>query len=196
MEEVCFRAVSFGRTPVMDYIAVATNGRIRTSSETSGCSVPLTDQTNKNVVPPFCQKGTEAKIPLRGEDAVMTPVNTDFTSAESHTFFFVILSDIPKIDLIPGKSASLQCALITFGRTRGCKSLRLRWLDEAEAEIQSDSEHRIQRHSSCNVTLTVSFKSPGTKKLKCRATQLLPSRPWEQLRASVELWVKVPGIYL
>lgn len=64
----------------------------------------------------------------------------------------------------------------------------LTWLDEAGAEVQADSEHRLERVSDCNVTLTVNFKSPGVKKLKCRAIV------WSQVKALAELWVTVPGV--
>lgn len=93
--------------------------------------------------------------------------------------------------MIPGKAASLQCVLLTYGRRADCKEqhVQLRWLDEADAEVQADSEHQVEQDSDCNVTLTVNFKSPGVKKLKCRATVR------EHVRTSAELWVTVSGVY-
>lgn len=89
-----------------------------------------------------------------------------------------------------GKPASLQCVLLTYGRHTVCgKKVRLRWLDEAGADMEADSEHRVERGSDCNVTLTVTFKSPGIKKIRCQVTVNKSNR------TSVELWVKVPGVY-
>lgn len=94
-----------------------------------------------------------------------------------------------EINLIPGKSASLQCVLLNYGRSGGCgdQPVCLRWLDKAGDEIQADSEHQVSRDSACNITLTVKFESPGNKQLKCQATT------GQQIRTA-ELWVKVPGV--
>lgn len=69
------------------YIAVATNGRIQTRSEMSGCRLPITDQTARTPLPRFCQKGTEVLIPQNGEGTVKTPGHPDIISAALYTHY-------------------------------------------------------------------------------------------------------------
>lgn len=69
-----------------DFIAVATNGRIQTRSETrSGCSLPITNQADGVVLPRFCQRGTGVPFPQQGEDAVKTPGNPPLIPDALHT---------------------------------------------------------------------------------------------------------------
>lgn len=94
---------------------------------------------------------------------------------------------------MPGKTVSLQCILLAYVKQGNCSAqlqrVSLTWVDEAGAEIREDSHHRIIRESSCDVTLTVTFQSPGNKKFRCQATVD------EQVQTSVELWVRFPGLY-
>lgn len=95
---------------------------------------------------------------------------------------------------MPGKAVSLQCVLLTYVQLGHCDlhlhQLSLTWVDEAGAEIQEDSQHRIKQRSSCDVTLTVTFQSPQNKKFRCRAAV------GEEVRTSVEFRVRVPGLYM
>lgn len=83
---VCLHMWSFAK----DFIAVATNARIQTTSEMSGCRLPITDQTDRTVLHRFCQKGREVPVPQSGEGTVKTSGNPDFISAALYTHFFCL----------------------------------------------------------------------------------------------------------
>lgn len=110
-----------------------------------------------------------------------------------HFFFLVAPPATPELNLTPGKTVSLQCVLLTYVKLGHCgarlRRVSLTWVDEAGAEIQEDSQHRIKKGSSCDVTLTVTFQSPGNKKFRCQATVD------EQVQTSVELSLRVLGLY-
>lgn len=93
---------------------------------------------------------------------------------------------------MPGKPVSLQCVLLAYLKLGNCGAQRqhvsLTWVDEAGVEVQEDSQHQIERESSCDVTVTVTFQSPGLRKFRCRATV------GEQVQTSVELSLRVPGL--
>lgn len=110
-----------------------------------------------------------------------------------HFSLFLAPSATPELNLMPGKTVSLQCILLAYVKQGHCSAqlqqVSLTWVDEAGAEIREDSHHRIIKESSCDITLTVTFLSPGDKKFRCQATVD------EQVQTSVELWVRVPGLY-
>ncbi|TWW69038.1 hypothetical protein D4764_19G0008360 [Takifugu flavidus] len=157
---VCLRMWRLNQRSTADYIAVATAGLIKARSERSSeCHLPIKEE--KDQIVEICTNGTQ--VPFAKKDVLNISLNW-------------------------GKSASLQCVLLAYGR-RKCseQKVRLRWLDEAGADMEAHSEHRVDRDSDCNVTLTVTFKSPGIKKLRCQVTANKESK------TSVKLWVKVPG---
>ncbi len=95
---------------------------------------------------------------------------------------------------MPGKTVSLQCILLTYVQQGYCytqlqQQVSLTWVDETGAEIQEDLQHQIQRESSCDITLTVTLQSPENKKFRCQAAVD------EQVQTSVELQIRVPGLY-
>ncbi|XP_056872816.1 uncharacterized protein LOC130516069 isoform X2 [Takifugu flavidus] len=158
---VCLRMWRLNQRSTADYIAVATAGLIKARSERSSeCHLPIKEE--KDQIVEICTNGTQ--VPFAKKDVLNISLNW-------------------------GKSASLQCVLLAYGR-RKCseQKVRLRWLDEAGADMEAHSEHRVDRDSDCNVTLTVTFKSPGIKKLRCQVTANKESK------TSVKLWVKVPAL--
>lgn len=97
---------------------------------------------------------------------------------------------MPELNLMPGKTVSLQCILLSYIEDGQCQTplhqVSLTWVDEAGTEIQEDSQHQIRKDSSCAVTLTVTLKSPENKKFRCQATVD------DEVQTSVELRVRVP----
>lgn len=110
-----------------------------------------------------------------------------------HLFFHLSApSAAPELNLMPGKTVSLQCILLTYVERGHCNTqlqqVSLTWVDEAGTEIQEDAQHQIKQESSCDVTLTITFQRPENRKFRCQATVD------EQVWMSVELWVRASGL--
>lgn len=97
----------------------------------------------------------------------------------------------PELTLPPGRSASLQCRLLSSVMSGQCgqwrRRVRVRWLDEDGAPITEDSDRRIRQDSACDATLTITFQSSGLRTFICQVTS------GGEVQASVELRVRVPG---
>ena len=108
-------------------------------------------------------------------------------------FFFPLAA--PVLTLMPTRTVSPQCVFLPYRRWGNCfprlePRVWLRWVDEAGAEIQDDSQHQLQWRSSCDITLTVAFQSPGNKKFRCQATV------GDQVYTSVVWQVRAPGLFM
>ncbi|XP_054474763.1 uncharacterized protein LOC129107328 [Anoplopoma fimbria] len=162
---VCFHIWKLSRRLLSDYVAIVSNGAIQTATsedKDSKCTLQIKDLTAEDVGRHRC------------------PKRPDVSSRTS-----------PELNLMPGKTVTLQCILLSFLQNRHCyKALQvgLAWVDEAGAEIQEDSQHQIKQESPCNVILTVAFQSPPNRKFRCRATV------GKQVQTSVELLVRVPAL--
>ncbi|XP_051264648.1 uncharacterized protein LOC127368167 isoform X2 [Dicentrarchus labrax] len=163
---VCFHIWHFAESETSP-IAVVTNGEILTANseyEDSKCTLHIKDLTTEDVGRHHCHQKPD----------VFSPHKTT-----------------PDLNLMPGKTLSLQCVLLTYIEQRHChtqlQQVSLAWVDESGAEIQENSQHQIKQKSLCDVTLTVTFQSPEDKKFRCQATVD------EQVQTSAELWVRVPG---
>lgn len=73
-ELVCYHMWSFNKKMTRDYVAVATTGLIRASSNVSDCSQPIKDQTDSNVQ--ICTNGTQVPFAEMGEDTRQIPDDT------------------------------------------------------------------------------------------------------------------------
>ncbi|XP_074471308.1 uncharacterized protein LOC141755894 isoform X2 [Sebastes fasciatus] len=148
-------------TSTSDYIAIVRNGEIQTATseyDDSKCTLEIKDLTAEDVGRHRCQQRPDFFSPLN-------------TSSE--------------LNLMSGKTLSLQCILLTYVEaghfyTDDLHQVRLAWVDEAGTEIQQDSQHQIKQESLCDVTLTVSLQSPDNRKFRCQATV------GEQVQTSVE----------
>ncbi|XP_029966240.1 uncharacterized protein LOC115401975 [Salarias fasciatus] len=98
----------------------------------------------------------------------------------------------PALNLMPGKTLSLQCVLLDSSERGQCstapqRGISLTWVDETDAEVQEDSEHQIKRRSPCDVTLTLTRLSAPSKRLRCQMTN------GGRVQTSEELWVRSTG---
>ncbi|XP_032398807.1 uncharacterized protein LOC116706215 isoform X2 [Etheostoma spectabile] len=165
---VCFHVWQLSTSQTSDYVAIVGNGEIQTAAsldEDSKCTLQIKDLTAEDVGRHRCQQRPN----------VFSPHNTS-----------------PELKLMPGKTVSLQCILLTFVEEGHCRAqlhqVSLMWLDEAGNGVHEDSQHRIKQESLCAVTLTLTLQRPEDKKFRCQATV------GEQVHISVELRVTVPAL--
>ncbi|KAF1376450.1 hypothetical protein PFLUV_G00211630 [Perca fluviatilis] len=165
---VCFHVWQLSTSQTIDYIAIVSNGEIQTATsvdEDSKCTLQIKDLTAEDVGRHRCQQRPD----------VFSRHNTS-----------------PELKLMPGKTVSLQCILLTFVEEGHCRAqlhqVSLTWVDEAGTEIHEDSQHQIKQESLCAVTLTLTLQRPENKKFRCQATV------GEQVQTSVELRVRVPAL--
>ncbi|CAN9507723.1 unnamed protein product [Ophioblennius macclurei] len=150
-ETVCIHMWRFSTRVESGYMALISNGEIQTSGspdDASKCTLPIQDITAEDVGRHVCQQKPGA--------------------FSTHT------GALP-LDLMPGKTLSLQCVLLDFLERRRCnkalqRNIRLTWVDGTDAEVQEDSEHRIKRQSACDVTLLYTPQSDPTERFRCRMT--------------------------
>ncbi|XP_033504992.1 uncharacterized protein LOC117271027 [Epinephelus lanceolatus] len=168
---VCFYIWQLSTSQSSDHIAIVSNGEIQTAaSEDQGskCTLQITDLTAEDVGHYRCQQRPDV-------------FSSDITPTA-----------MPELNLMPGKTVSLQCILLSYVEDGQCQTplhqVSLTWVDEAGTEIQENSQHQIRKDSSCAVTLTVTLKSPKNKKFRCQATVD------DEVQTSVELRVRVPAL--
>ncbi|XP_038582732.1 uncharacterized protein LOC119908885 [Micropterus salmoides] len=168
---VCFHIWQLNTSKTSDYIAIVRNGQIQTAKSEdrdSKCTQQIKALTVEDVGRHHCQQKPD----------VISPHNTTSTP--------------PELNLMPGKTVSLQCILLTYVKQGHCDTqlpqVSLTWVDESGTEIQEDSQHHIKYKSSCDITLTVNLQSPKNKKFRCQATVD------EQVQTSVEMHVRDPAL--
>ncbi|XP_034435821.1 uncharacterized protein LOC117758334 isoform X1 [Hippoglossus hippoglossus] len=163
-DTVCFHMWKLSRSQSQN-IAIISNGEIqRFKSEEKSCTLRMEHLTTEGVGRHRCHQRSNG-----------LSTNTLISALE--------------LKLLPGKTVSLQCVLLSFMENRHCltnreQEISLTWVDEANAEIQGDGQHRITQWSPCDVTLTVAFQSPERVKFRCQATVN------GRVLTSVELWVR------
>lgn len=95
---------------------------------------------------------------------------------------------------MPDETLSLQNILFTYPKQKHWykqqqKLIIQTWVHETGAQIQEDAQYQIKQQTACDITLTVTLQSPQNKKFRC----------WmivdEQAKMSVELWVRVSGLF-
>ncbi|XP_071333658.1 uncharacterized protein [Trachinotus anak] len=161
---VCFHLWQISTWRTTEYIAIVSNGEIQTAeSDEKKHTLQIKDLTEEDVGRHRCQQ-----------------MPNDFSS---HNI-------APVLNLMPAKTVSLQCISLTYVDGGHCpqKRISLTWVDEAGFEIQEDSYHQIYQPSPCDITLTVTFQSPGNRKFRCQATVD------RQVQTSAELWVRAPAL--
>lgn len=141
-----------------------------------------------------CQKRPEVFLPCSGEKSKGAQVlSPDIKRKIYDLNVFLTFSPFrdPRVDRQAWHNAVAAVSLSYVSEENtlcGCSGGSLTWLDEAGAEVQEDLHHRIKQESPCDITLAVTFQTPGKRKLRCQATVE------EQVRTSAEMWVKVPGV--
>ncbi|CAJ1077365.1 uncharacterized protein LOC117824299 [Xyrichtys novacula] len=149
---VCYHIWRFSTDETADYISIVSNGEIQRAQalqdEDSKCTLRITPLS---VGHHFCKRRP-----------ILLPI-------------YSVVSNSLQLTLTPGKTVTLQCVLLTYIQQGHCYSLvqqhvSLLWVDETGAIIQQDSQHGIDQKSACDVTLTVAFLKPETKKYRCQAT--------------------------
>ncbi|XP_034555648.1 uncharacterized protein LOC117824299 [Notolabrus celidotus] len=170
---VCFHIWQYSTEGTPDYIAIVSNGEIKTSpaleDEASQCTLQIKEITEEDVGRHHCRRRPLSSSPY-----------TDFPTN-------------PQLNLMPGKTVTLQCILLASLQQGHCymqlqQLVSLTWVDESGAVIQEDSKQHINQKSACDVTLTVSFQSPQKKKYRCQATVQ------DQFLTSVEFHVRFRGL--
>ncbi|KAK7907275.1 hypothetical protein WMY93_015887 [Mugilogobius chulae] len=145
IEHDCWKPVCFQSwRPGNINMAIVTNGQIQadsTQAEESKCKEPLNSQGS------FCGP-CEA-----GQNCA------PFSSV---------------INTYPGRNVTLQCALLSSLLTSSCSvhpfgRLAVKWVDDNDNPFQDDAEYRITTNSPCDVTLTLSLKSPKNATFRCSA---------------------------
>ncbi|XP_026174701.1 uncharacterized protein LOC113137336 [Mastacembelus armatus] len=165
-ELVCFYIWKIRKHRTSEYIAIVSNGEIQTAkSGDKNCILQIKDVKQEDVGHHRCQQKSNVFSP-------------HYTPAAA-----------PELNFIPGKTASLQCVLLTYMEQGHCytqlkQQVGLMWVDESGAEVEEDFQHQIKQHSSCDVTLTVTLPSPENKTFRCLATVN------DQLHTSVEMRVR------
>ncbi|XP_062266765.1 uncharacterized protein LOC133973129 [Platichthys flesus] len=137
-------------------------------------------------------KSVDNSCTLRMEHLTTEDVGRHRCHERSNGLSTKTLISAPELKLLPGKTVSLQCVLLSFLENAHCLNgldqlISLTWVDEADAEIQDDAQHQITHRPHCDVTLTVAFQSPKSLKFRCRATVN------GRVQTSEELLVRAPA---
>ncbi|XP_019947123.2 uncharacterized protein [Paralichthys olivaceus] len=165
---VCFHLWKSSRSR-SQIIAIISNGEIqRFKSKEESCTLRMEHPTTGDVGHHRCQQRSNG-----------------ISTYETY-------NSAPELKLLPNKTVSLQCVLLSFVENAHClnnrqQGISLKWVDGAGAEIQTDAQHQITQWSCCDITLTVAFRSPESLKFRCQATVL------ERVQTSVELLVTAPA---
>lgn len=197
------------RNRTSEYVAIVSNGEIQKAvSEDKKCNLQIKDLTAEDVGHHQCQRRTSVLSPNNGECCTVKIKNVIYKEwtvfyltikkfkgniTRNLLFFLPVPSAAPEFNLLPGKTVSLQCVLLTYVEQGHCytqqqQPVSLTWVDEAGTVIQDDSQHQIKHHSSCKITLAVSLQRTEKKKFRCQAIVA------EQILTSLELNVGASGV--
>lgn len=110
-------------------------------------------------------------------------------------FFISVPSVAPDLDLMPGKTVSLECVFLTYVEQGHCytqqkQRVNLLWVDEAGAVVRADSKLQIKQQSSCKITLSASLQRNEKKKFRCQAAVA------GRILTSLELTIGTSGVII